>query len=80
MKNAGLTPVKVSGGGTLASLYLLVQTVSRKDGKGLADTDSGSRLLGILRKTVLKTDSILGFVGGFTGHLVGVKGIKSTRV
>lgn len=78
MKNAGLIPIKVNGRGTLASLSLLVEVVSGKSGNKLVDACPSDKLLGILRKTVMKTDRMLGFVGGFTGVEIGVKGIKST--
>lgn len=76
MRNAGLIPTKLSGKGTLASLSFFGRLIHRGGGSGLADACLSNRVLGYLKKTDLKTDGMLGFIGGFTGAEIGVKGIK----
>ena len=77
MGKAGLVPNRISGRGTLTSPYLLLELVPRKAGDGSAGGRSDSKLLAILRKTVLGTDKVLGSCGGLTGVDIGIAGIKS---
>lgn len=82
MRNAGLIPTKLGGGGTLASISFFGRLLHRKSERGHADDDSsnmaleGNRIGGYLNKTDIKIDRMLGVIGGFTGAEIGVKGIK----
>jgi len=79
LKDAGLTPIKVSGEGTLASLSFLIRLIPRKRKENTAVTLStikGRQIRRMARKIGLETDSLLGFVGGYVGAEIGIKAIK----
>jgi len=76
LRNAGLVPVKVSGGGTLASLSFLFRLIHRRRKHDSAEAPATIRSIRILRKIVLKTDSLLKVIGGFTGADIGIKALK----
>ena len=75
LRNAGLMPTKVSGHGALASLSFPIRLIQRKKG-GNTTGAPASRTRRILRKFVVSTDSILGFIGGFVGAEIGIKALK----
>jgi SAM-dependent methyltransferase len=79
LRNAGLVPVKVSGEGTLASLFFLCRLFPWKKKHDSAQdpaTIKSHHIFRKARKIGLTIDGLLGFIGGFTGAEIGIKAVK----
>lgn len=76
LREAGLTPIKSGGTGTLSSPALLTALCSASAESQVIESPSNKEYFNALRKIVMKTDAMLGGIGVFTGINIGMAGVK----